>query len=174
MRRRAQNSTSRPIPFFMANATDHLTGLTGLTPTVTISKNCGAFGAPAGAVAEVGNGWYALAGNATDRNTEGALIIHATATGADPFDMDYEIDAGELSTESAGSSTYTDTITDDDGDPLEDVQVELYSDSDYTTPVAAKETDVNGAFTFSLNPGTYYVRCIKSGYTFTDFSKVVS
>lgn len=174
MRRRAQNSTSHPILFFMADTSDHITGLTGLTPTVTLSKNGGSFAAAEGAVSEVGNGWYALAGNATDRNTEGALIIHATATGADPFDMDYEIDAGELSTESAGSSTYTDTIIDSDGDPIEDVQVELYSDSDYTTLVAVEETDVNGAFTFSLNPGTYYVRCIKSGYNFTDFSKVVA
>lgn len=175
MRRRAQNSTSHPILFFMADTSDHITGLTGLTPTVTLSKNGGSFAAAEGAVSEVGNGWYALAGNATDRNTEGALIIHATAAGADPFDMDYEIDAGELSTESAGSSAYTDTITDDDGDPLEDVHVELYRSSDYSgIPVAAQETDVNGTFTFSLNPGTYYVRCIKSGYTFTDFSKVVT
>lgn len=174
MRRRAQNSTSHPILFFMADTSDHITGLTGLTPTVTLSKNGASFVAAAGAVSEVGNGWYALAGNATDRSTEGTLVIHAEASGADPFDMDYEIDAGELSTESTGSSTYTDTITDDDGDPIEDVQVELYSDSDYTTLVAVEETDVNGVFTFSLNPGTYYVRCIKSGYTFTDFSKVVT
>lgn len=82
--------------------------------------------------------------------------------------------AGAWGAGATGSSTYTDTIT-DGSNPLEDVQVELYSSSDYSgTPVAVEETDVNGVFTFSLNPGTYYVRCIKSGYTFTDFSKVVT
>ena len=174
MRRRAQNSTSHPILFFMADTSDHITGLTGLTPTVTLSKNGGSFAAAEGAVSEVGNGWYALAGDADDRDTLGTLILHATATSADTFDMDIEIGEGELSSEPAGSSTYTDIITDDDGDPLEDVQVEVYSDSDYTTLVAIENTDVNGVFTFSVNPGTYYIRCVKSGYTFTDFSKVVT
>ena len=37
-------------------------------------------------MSEIGNGWYALAGNATDRNTAGDLLVHATATGADPAD----------------------------------------------------------------------------------------
>ena len=175
MRRRAQNSTSHPILFFMADETDHITGLTGLTPTVTLSKNGGAFGAADGTVSGVGNGWYALAGDADDRDTLGTLILHAEATGADPFDMDIEIAEGELSTEPAGSSTYNDIITDDDGLPLEDVHVELYNNSGYTgDPVATAETDVNGAFSIPVNPGTYYVRCIKSGYTFTDFSKVVT
>jgi hypothetical protein len=174
MRRRAQNSTSHPILFFMADTSDHITGLTGLTPTVTLSKNGGSFAAAEGAVSEVGNGWYALAGDADDRDTLGTLILHATATSADTFDMDIEIGEGELSSEPAGSSTYTDTVTDDNSDPLEDVQVELYSDSDYTTLVAIENTDVNGVFTFSVNPGTYYIRCVKSGYTFTDFSKVVT
>jgi len=174
MRRRAQNSTSHPILFFMADTSDHITGLTGLTPTVTLSKNGGSFAAAEGAVSEVGNGWYALAGDADDRDTLGTLILHATATSADTFDMDIEIGEGELSSEPAGSSTYTDTVTDDNSDPLEDVQVEVYSDSDYTTLVAVEDTDVNGAFTFSLNPGVYYVRCVKSGYSFTDFSKTVT
>jgi hypothetical protein len=177
MRRRAQNSTSHPILFFMADTSDHITGLTGLTPTVTLSKNGGSFAAAEGAVSEVGNGWYALAGDADDRDTLGTLILHATATSADTFDMDIEIGEGELSSEPAGSSTYTDTIkdTDESGLPIEGVDVYLYSNSGYTgSPVAKTETDVNGVFTFHVDPGTYYVRCIKSGYTFTDFSKVVT
>jgi len=42
-------------------------------------------------VTEVGNGWYALAGNATDRNTLGELKLHATAATADPADKDFEV-----------------------------------------------------------------------------------
>jgi hypothetical protein len=85
------NSTSRPLLFLMVDSSDHLTGKTGLSPSVTISKNGAAFGAPAGAVTEVANGWYKVAGNATDSNTVGALLLHATATGADPTDEAYDV-----------------------------------------------------------------------------------
>jgi len=79
------------MPFFMADSTDHQTGKTGLSPTVTISKNSAGFGSPSGAVSEIGNGWYSLAGNATDRGTLGSFIIHATAAGADATDTQFRI-----------------------------------------------------------------------------------
>ena len=91
MRERQQNSTSHPLSFLMVSSSDHLTGVTGITPTVTISKDGGAFAAPSGAVTELANGWYSLAGNATDRNTLGAFLLHATGTGCDPMDRDYTI-----------------------------------------------------------------------------------
>ena len=75
----------------MVDSTDHVSPKTGLTPTVTLSKDGGAFAAAAGAVTEISNGRYALAGNAADRNTLGTLSLHATATGADPVDMDFMI-----------------------------------------------------------------------------------
>jgi hypothetical protein len=81
-----QSTSARALVFFMASSTDHVTGATGLSPTVTLSKNGGAFGAASGAVTEISSGWYQLAGNATDSNTLGALALHATATGADPAD----------------------------------------------------------------------------------------
>lgn len=77
----------------MVSSTDHVTPVTGLSPTVVISKNGGSFASPSGAVTEIGNGWYAIAGNATDRNTLGELLIHATGTGADPVDDRYMITA---------------------------------------------------------------------------------
>lgn len=79
------------MTFLLVSSTDHIAAVTGVAPTVTISKNGAAFGAPAGAVSEIGNGWYALSGNATDRNTLGGLLIHATATGADPVDDRYTV-----------------------------------------------------------------------------------
>jgi hypothetical protein len=91
MRERQQNSTAHPITFLIVSSTDHNAGLSGLSPAVTVSKDGGAFAAAAGAVSEVGNGWYALAGNATDRNTLGAFLVHATAPGADPCDVQYTI-----------------------------------------------------------------------------------
>jgi uncharacterized membrane protein len=95
MKSRQQSSTSYPINFLMIDSADHITGKATLTVTVTISKNGGAFGAASGAVTEIANGWYSLAGNATDRNTLGEFLIHATATGADPFDEKYEIISSE-------------------------------------------------------------------------------
>jgi hypothetical protein len=88
---RQKGSTDLPIVFFMADETDHETGLTGLTCVVTLSKNGGTFGAALGAVSELGSGWYSLAGNATDRDTIGVLAIHVEATGADDRDLEIEI-----------------------------------------------------------------------------------
>jgi hypothetical protein len=86
-----QGSTAYPLLFLMVDETDHVTGKTGLSPTVTIRKPGGSFAAPAGAVTEIGNGWYQVAGNATDTDTMGPLALHATATGADPADVLYEV-----------------------------------------------------------------------------------
>jgi hypothetical protein len=73
--------------FLMIQSSDHITGLTGASPTVVLSKNGATFAAPAGAVTEVGNGWYKVAGNATDTDTLGPLALHATTTSADPSDI---------------------------------------------------------------------------------------
>ena len=96
------NGDTRPILFFLAASSDHVTGLTGATATVTISKNGGAFGAPGGTVAEVGVGWYKLTPSGSDATTNGVLLLHATATGADPADVKCQVvafspyDAGRL------------------------------------------------------------------------------
>lgn len=82
-----QSTTAHTLMFFMTDSTDHVTGKTGLTPTVTLSKAGAAFASPSGAVTEVANGWYKVAGNATDSNTLGLLVLHATGTAADPTDM---------------------------------------------------------------------------------------
>lgn len=86
-----QNQTAAPLMFLMIDSADHLAGKTGLSPTVTISKNGAAFGAPAGAVTEISVGWYKVAGNATDANTLGPLALHATSAGADPTDSLYRV-----------------------------------------------------------------------------------
>lgn len=88
---RKQSDATYPLFFFMVDSSDHITGKTGLSPTVTISKNGGSFASPSGAVSEIGNGLYKIAGNATDSATLGELWIHATATGADPTDTCYTV-----------------------------------------------------------------------------------
>lgn len=86
-----QSTTAYPLVFFMNDSTDHVTGKTGLTCTVTLRKVGGSFASPAGAVTEIANGWYQVAGNATDSNTLGPLLLHATGTGADPCDTSYGV-----------------------------------------------------------------------------------
>lgn len=89
--RKLYQSTARVVIFFMVDETDHVTGLTGLTVTVTLSKNGGAFAAAGGAVAEISSGWYKVSLNTTDTNTLGDLGLHCTATGADPTDFACEV-----------------------------------------------------------------------------------
>jgi len=70
--------------FFMIDSTDHVSGKTGLSPSVSISKAGGSFASAGGTVSEVGSGWYKIALTTTDTNTLGDLAFQCTATGADP------------------------------------------------------------------------------------------
>lgn len=88
-----QSTAVIPIRFRLVTALDNLTALLGATPTVTISKNGGAFAAPSGAVSEIGNGFYKLAPNATDSNTLGPIDLKATATLANPT---YLVDVAQI------------------------------------------------------------------------------
>jgi hypothetical protein len=99
-----QSQTAEPLVFMMVDALLHIAGKTGASPTVTISKNGGAFGSPAGAVSEIANGWYKVAPNATDFDTLGSLILHAEASGADPVDDRYQVVAQNRRVTSMGLS----------------------------------------------------------------------
>jgi hypothetical protein len=86
-----QSTATQPLLFLLVSSSDHNSPLTGASPTVTLSKNGGAFVPPNGLTTEVGSGWYKVAGNATDSNTLGPLVLHATATGADPTDVVFPV-----------------------------------------------------------------------------------
>lgn len=105
-----QGQTAEALLFLMVQSSDHLTGAEGLSPTVTIGKNGAALAPPAGAVTEVGSGWYALAGNATDENMVGPLLLHAESAGADPCDKEWRVVAAPAtaSAVSAVASTLSD------------------------------------------------------------------
>jgi hypothetical protein len=96
---RIQKSTSAyEIPFLMVLASDSKSPATGKSPTVTIKKNGGSFASPAGAVTEDANGWYHIAGNATDSNTLGPLLLHASEGSSDNTDMLFEVVIDDLTT----------------------------------------------------------------------------
>lgn len=82
-----QSTTQSALLFFLVATSDHISALTGASPTVTLSKNGAAFASPSGTVTEIANGWYKVAGNATDTATLGPLALHATAASADPCDI---------------------------------------------------------------------------------------
>lgn len=91
MRERKQSTSTYHILIYMVLSIDHITPATGKTVSVTLSKNAAAFGAAAGAVTEIANGWYKLAADATDSNTLGSLAIRAAATGCDEFADEYSV-----------------------------------------------------------------------------------
>lgn len=76
---------------FMTDSADHVTGKTGLTLTITASKNGGAFASISPTVTERGSGWYDLALTSSHTDTAGPLAIHITATGADAADLNRQV-----------------------------------------------------------------------------------
>jgi len=83
-----QNSTA--MTFAMRSSTSGLL-VTGLTPTVRLSKNGGAFAAAAGAVGEMSLGWYSVAPSATDFDTLGPLKLLSTAANCITTVRDYMV-----------------------------------------------------------------------------------
>lgn len=86
-----QSTASLALVFRLVQSSDHITPKTGASPTVTLSKNGGAYAAAAGAVSEIGNGLYKVAPNSADSDTLGILALHATAADADPAAMAYAV-----------------------------------------------------------------------------------
>lgn len=86
-----KQSTAYTRTFLMVQTSDHITGITGATVAVKLSK-AGAGGAAAGGtVTEVdatnNPGLYKIALTTTDTGTLGDLSFHCTATSADPTDF---------------------------------------------------------------------------------------
>ena len=75
------------VMVLMVDSTDHVTGKTGLTLTITASKNGAAFASITPTVTERGDGWYSIAITAAHTDTEGDLALHITGSGADPSDV---------------------------------------------------------------------------------------
>ena len=86
-----KQSTAYNAVVFATDSTDHITGKTGLTFTITASKDGAAFASITPTVTELANGWYKFALTTSHTDTVGALAIHATATGADPVDMKFQV-----------------------------------------------------------------------------------
>lgn len=100
-----KQSTAYTRMFLMVQTADHLSGLTGASPTVNVSKAGGAFGAAGGTVTEVANGFYKIALTTTDTNTLGDLAYHITATSGDATDFVDQVTAQILGDMLTGNTT---------------------------------------------------------------------
>lgn len=86
-----KQSTVYNRTFMMIQTADHISGLTGATVAVNISKNGATGAAAAGTVTEVDSthnpGLYKIALTTADTGTLGDLSFHCTATSGDPTDF---------------------------------------------------------------------------------------
>lgn len=95
-----KQSTAYTRTFIMVQTADHISGLTGATVAVKISKAGAAGAAAGGTVTEVdatnNPGLYKIVLTTTDTNTLGDLSFHCTATSGDPTDFIDQITANIL------------------------------------------------------------------------------
>ncbi len=82
-----KQSTARNRMILMIDSGDHVTGKTGLTLTITASKDGAAFASISPTVTERGTGWYSLALTTSHTDTLGDLALHITGASADPTDI---------------------------------------------------------------------------------------
>jgi hypothetical protein len=106
-----KQSTARNVMVFLTDSTDHVTGLAGATPTITLSKNGAAFASITPTVTDRTNGWYSVALTTAHTDTLGDLVLRATAAGADPIDLREQVFAGLPGESVTVSSIGTDVIT---------------------------------------------------------------
>ena len=85
--RRIDQSTADNLTVLMVQSSDHITGLTGATLTITASKAGGAYASITPTVTELSSGNYSLALTTTHTNTLGDLALHITAASGDPVDV---------------------------------------------------------------------------------------
>lgn len=86
-----KQSTARNVMVLMVDSTDHVSGKTGLTLTITASKDGGAFASITPTVTERGDGWYSLALTTAHTDTLGDFALHITGTGADATDRSWMV-----------------------------------------------------------------------------------
>ena len=96
-----KTATAGTYVFFLVQTASRPDGLTGASPSVTISKNGGAFAAVAATPAEIGNGFYSVVISATEFDAR-SVAIRATAASADDWNDIFLTDT-ILVSESVGS-----------------------------------------------------------------------
>lgn len=109
--RKAKKGVAKNVMVFMTDSTDHISGKTGLTLTVTLSKDGAAFNSISPTVTERGSGWYNLALTTSHLDTLGDAVLHITSTGADPSDILLLVEGGNVDTDVSSVSDIVVALT---------------------------------------------------------------
>lgn len=150
------------IPFVMVDTNDDEAA--GLTLSVAVSKNAGAFAAGAGTASEIGSGWYAYLLTAAECNTPGPLALKVTAPGARQQNI-----VATVVGAAPGAIAYDYTLTSDiGGTPIVGASIWATTDGAGLNTVATGTTNAFGVATLYLQPGTYYIWRAAPGYTFAN------
>ena len=99
------------IVFTMVDATDFNTLETGVTVTITASKNGSVLATPGGVITEIASGYYKLQTKTADTDTLGPLAFYATGTGCMPRTFLVMV----IEAAKADPITYITTLLDDYG-----------------------------------------------------------
>jgi len=151
--------------FFSANKI----GKTGLTVTTDVYDSSSNQEVSDGAATEIGGGFYQY-------NYTGIIDDYlAVFKTADATVDSQHVPAfaskklASIVTCGTGSVNWEYTVTEPDMvTPIEDVGVYVSTDIAGTNIIANGFTDIFGTITFHLDPGTYYLWCYKTGYSFTN------
>jgi hypothetical protein len=157
-------NVANPFPFVLVDANNaEVLGLGG-TFTVLVSKNGGAFGASAGAKAELSGGWYRYTALAAECDTAGPLALRITGVGTIQQNLVYMVGIAS----GTQSKIYTVTI---DGAPGAGVYCRMTTDLAGVSSVDAGNTNAAGTVTLhhDLAAGTtVYIWRSKDGVQFVD------
>lgn len=82
-----KQSTAINIMILLTSNVDHITGISGLTPAVYLSKNCGNFTLITPVIESKGNGWYKIELTSGHTDTVGDLVVHIEDADSDPADV---------------------------------------------------------------------------------------
>jgi len=166
-----EHNQQNRIDFIMIDATGvEVPGL-GAALTIQLSKNGAALAPSAGAIAEIGSGWYTYLATAAEADTVGPVAMTATGAGTLQQNMEYVVRARNV-TGVEFTYTVTNSVT---TLPIAGVAVSVSTDVAGNNVVFSGQTDAFGVLRNIdtndlpfLDPGTYYFWSKKSGFSFTN------
>lgn len=155
---------------FMTDATGHIDGATGLTLTITASKNGAAFASITPTVTERGNGWYALALTTSHTDTLGDLAVHITASGADPTDLKYVVGPALPDVNAAKIGGQTPTVNPTMADDVADIKAQ----TDQFVFTTANKVDATATVSLGSNAPAGWINAAAIGSDAITAAKIAS
>jgi hypothetical protein len=149
--RSLRQSTAYNLAVFMTDASDHIAGKTGLTLTITASKDGAAFASITPTVTERGTGWYNLSLTTSHTDTLGDLALHVTSAGADPTDLACQVQPFLATVATNLDATVSSRL----------------ADADYTAPPSAASIKTEIEQDGSKLDEVHRIHGLKSGQTMT-------